>query len=101
MKPNLFAELRRRNVLRAAAFYIAAAWALAQGISQLGPAVGAPEWATRWFLIAAAIGFPFWLAFSWFYEWTPQGIRRDSDAALDASTARRQNRKLDLAIIAA
>jgi len=101
MKPSLFAELRRRNVFRAAAFYVAAVWALAQGIAQLGPAVNAPEWTTRWFLVAAAIGFPFWLAFSWFYEWTPQGIKRESEAALDAPTARRQNRKLDLAIIAA
>jgi TolB-like protein/Tfp pilus assembly protein PilF len=101
MKPSLFAELRRRNVFRAAAFYIAAVWALAQGIAQLGPAVNAPDWTTRWFLVAAAIGFPFWLAFSWFYDWTPQGIKRDGEAALDAPTARRQNRKLDLAIIAA
>ncbi len=101
MKPSLFAELRRRNVLRAGAFYVAAVWALAQGIAQLGPAVGAPEWATRWFLVAAAIGFPFWLAFSWFYEWTPQGLRRDSEVELDASTTRQQKRKLDVAIIAA
>jgi len=101
MKRSLFAELRRRNVLRAGAFYVAAVWALAQGIAQLGPAVDAPEWATRWFLIAAAIGFPFWLAFSWFYEWTPQGLRRDSEVELDASTTRQQRRKLDVAIIAA
>ena len=102
MKPSLFAELRRRNVFfSAAAFYIAAVWALAQGIAQLGPAVDAPDWTTRWFLVAAAIGFPFWLAFSWFYDWTPQGIKRDGEAALDAPTARRQNRKLDVAIIAA
>jgi hypothetical protein len=30
-------------VLRASAFYIAATWALAQGIAQLIPVVGAPE----------------------------------------------------------
>src|SRR3546814_1281813 len=54
-------------------------WALAQGIAQLGPSVDAPEWITRWFLIAAAIGFPFWLAFSWFYEFTPTGLRRESE----------------------
>src|SRR5262249_9466538 len=101
MKATLFAELRRRNVFRGAAFYVAAVWALAQGIASLGPAVGAPEWTTRWFLVAAAIGFPFWLAFSWFYEWTPQGIKRDGEVERDASTARSRNRRLDLAIIAA
>jgi hypothetical protein len=60
---NFFAELKRRNVIRAVILYVGAVWALAQGISQLGPSVGAPEWATRWFLVAAAIGFPFWIAF--------------------------------------
>jgi hypothetical protein len=51
---NFFAELKRRNVIRAAILYLGAVWALAQGISQLGPSVGAPEWATRWF--DAALG---------------------------------------------
>jgi hypothetical protein len=66
VKPSLFAELRRRNVFRAGAFYIAATWALAQGIAQLGPAAGLPNWTTRWFLVAAVVGFPFWIAFAWF-----------------------------------
>jgi hypothetical protein len=85
MKPSLFAELRRRNVLRAGAFYIAATWALAQGIAQLGPSVGLPDWTTRWFLVAAVVGFPFWLAFAWFYEFTPEGLRRERgrDARVD------------------
>jgi hypothetical protein len=56
MKRSLFAELQRRNVIRAAVLYIGAVWALAQGISQLGPSVGLPDWTTRWFLVAAVIG---------------------------------------------
>src|SRR6516164_4702594 len=48
---NFFTELKRRNVVRPAILYVGAVWALAQGISQLGPSVGAPEWATRWFLV--------------------------------------------------
>jgi len=70
---SFFTELKRRNVLRAGALYVGAVWALAQGISQLGPSVGAPEWFTRWFLVAAGIGFPFAMLFSWFFEWTPRG----------------------------
>ena len=97
---SFLAELRRRNVLRAAVLYIGAAWALAQGIAQLGPSLGAPEGITRWFLIAAAIGFPFWLAFAWFYEWTPQGLKRESEIVADSSIARSSSRKLDRAIIA-
>ncbi len=99
-KPSLLAELKRRNVLRAAALYLGAVWALAQGIAQLSPAVGLPEWATRWFLIAAAIGFPFAMAFSWFYEWTPRGIVRESEVASTESITRETGRRMDKAIIA-
>ena len=98
--PSLFAELKRRNVLRAAVLYAGAVWALAQGISQLSPAVGLPDWATRWFLVAAIIGFPFWIAFAWFYEWTPQGLKRESEIESDASITRTTGRRMDRAIIA-
>ncbi len=77
-KPSFFAELKRRNVLRAGVLYIGAVWALAQGISQLGPSFDMPVWFTRWFVVAGVIGFPFAMLFSWFFEWTPQGIRRES-----------------------
>jgi TolB-like protein/Tfp pilus assembly protein PilF len=96
---SFFSELKRRNVLRAAVFYVGAVWALAQGISQLGPSIGAPEWATRWFLVAAGIGFPFWIAFAWFYEFTPQGLKRESEIDPADSIAHRTGRKLDFAII--
>lgn len=91
-------ELKRRNVLRAAVLYIGAVWALAQGIAQLGPELGAPEAATRWFLIASAIGFPFWLAFSWFFELTSEGLKRESEITAEAK-AGQSHRKVDLAII--
>jgi TolB-like protein/Flp pilus assembly protein TadD len=95
----LFAELKRRNVLRAAVLYAGAVWALAQGIAQLGPFFAAPEWTVRWFVIAAIIGFPFWIAFAWFYEFTPQGLKRESEIAPDDSTAHGTGKKLNFAII--
>jgi TolB-like protein/Tfp pilus assembly protein PilF len=96
---SFFAELKRRNVIRAAILYLGSVWALAQGISQLGPSVGAPEWATRWFLVAAAIGFPFWTAFAWFYEFTPEGLKRESKIDAAESVTQPAGRKLDFAII--
>ncbi len=96
---NFFEELKRRNVIRAAILYVGAIWALAQGISQLGPSVGTPEWTTRWFLVAAAIGFPFWIAFAWFYEFTPEGLKRKSEIDPAESVTRHTGRKLDFAII--
>jgi len=98
-QPSFLSELKRRNVIRAAVLYIGAVWALAQGIAQLSPAIGLPEMAARWFLIATTIGFPFWLAFAWFYEWTPQGLKRESEITADASIVRSSSRKLDRAII--
>src|ERR1700685_2714773 len=92
-------ELRRRNILRAAALYATSVWALAQGITSLGPVVGAPDWVTRWFLIAAGIGFPFWLVFAWYYELTPQGIKRESEAPPSDAVVRATSRRLDFWII--
>jgi len=86
-------------VLRAAVLYAGAAWAFGQGLSQFSPALNLPDYATRWFLIAAVIGFPFWLAFAWFYEFTPQGFKRDEDVAADALARHSNARKLDFAII--
>jgi TolB-like protein/lipoprotein NlpI len=99
-RPTFFAELKRRNVLRAGVLYAGAAWAFGQGLSQFSPAVGLPDWATRWFLIAAATGFPFWIAFAWFYEFTPQGLKRESEIAPDDSIAHSTGRGLDKWIIA-
>ncbi|HZX70105.1 MAG TPA: tetratricopeptide repeat protein [Rhodanobacter sp.] len=96
---SVFDELKRRNVLRAGVLYAGAVWALAQGIAQLGPSVGAPEWVTRWFLVAAVIGFPFWIAFAWFYEFTPQGLKRESEIDPADSVAHSTGRKLDFWII--
>ena len=99
MKRSLFAELRRRNVFRAAILYVGAVWALAQGIAQLTPVVDAPEWTARWFLVSAAVGFPFWIAFAWFFEFTPEGLKRERDIAPGESITRHTGRKLDVAII--
>jgi len=98
-KPSFFAELQRRNVLRAGVLYAGVVWALAQGLAQLLPLFGAFDWMARWFVIAGIIGFPFWLAFAWFYEFTPQGLKRESEIDPTDSVARSTGRKLDFWII--
>ena len=96
---GILAELKRRNVLRAGVLYIGAAWALTQGLAQLFPVFGINDWVVRWIVIAAVIGFPFWIAFAWFYELTPSGLRRESDIDPADSAAHATNRKFDFAII--
>ena len=97
---NFFAELKRRNVLRAAAFYAASAWLLVQVATQVFPFFHIAEWVVRGIVVAAAIGFPFAMLFSWFYEWTPQGIQRESEVAPDESVTRQTGKRLDRWIIA-
>ncbi|HEV2805730.1 MAG TPA: tetratricopeptide repeat protein [Chthoniobacterales bacterium] len=98
---HFLAELKRRNVPRAAALYAAGAWLLVQVATQVFPFFHIPEWVVRWIVVAAAIGFPFWLVMAWLYEWTPQGVQRESDIPLTPSPVVRQHRrKLDRWIIA-
>lgn len=99
MRP-FFHELKRRNVIRAGALYIGAVWALAQGMAQLFPVFGVADWVTRWFVLAAAIGFPFLLAFSWLYELTPGGLRRENEVDPADSITHVTGKKLDRWIIA-
>ena len=96
---SFIAELRRRNVLRTGVLYIGALWALAQGVAQLGPVFGAPDWVTRWVVIGGMIGFPFWLLFAWFFELTPEGLRLEHELAPGEVAVRPKGRKLDFWII--
>lgn len=96
---SFFTELKRRNVIRAAVLYVGAVWALSQGLAQLLPLFGDFDWIARWFLVAAAIGFPFFIAFVWFYEFTPQGLMRESQIDPAQSITAHTGRKLDFAII--
>jgi len=100
IRPSLLSELKRRNVLRAAALYVGTVWLLAQVVTQLGPVFDTPTWIARWLLAASAIGFPFWIALAWFYELTPDGLKRESEVAPGDSIRQLTGRKLDRAIIA-
>lgn len=97
---ELLAELRRRNVFRAAAFYAAAGWLLVQVATQVFPFFAVPNWTVRAIVIATVLGFPFAMLFSWLYEWTPQGFRRESEVAAGQSITRQTGKRLDRWIIA-
>ena len=97
---SFVSELRRRNVIRAAAFYAASAWLVVQVATQVFPFFDVPAWTVRWIIIAAALGFPALVAFAWFYEITPQGLKRESEVDPAQSTTRQTGRRLDRWIIA-
>ena len=73
---NLLAELKRRNVYRAAVAYGVVAWFLTQLTTQVFPFFEIPNSAVRFVVIALAVGFPIAMLLSWLYELTPEGIVR-------------------------
>ncbi|HUH32071.1 MAG TPA: hypothetical protein VLZ55_12030, partial [Rhodanobacter sp.] len=96
----LLAELRRRNVFRAATFYAAAGWLLVQVATQVFPIFAVPNWAVRAIVVAALLGFPFVVLFAWIYEWTPQGFKRESEVPAGRSVTHLTGKRLDRWIIA-
>ena len=100
MKPaNFFVELKRRNVVRMAGLYLVGAWLLTQVASTVLPMFGAPDWLPRSVVILLAIGFLPALIFSWVFELTPQGLKRDEDVRPEESIAPQTARRMDRMII--
>ncbi|HZS18433.1 MAG TPA: tetratricopeptide repeat protein [Candidatus Udaeobacter sp.] len=91
---NFFAELKRRNVYKVAVAYAVVAWLLIQAASILFPAFDAPSWAMKVFIAITVLGFPIALVFSWAFEITPEGIKREEDVAPNESISRQTGRKI-------
>lgn len=77
MIKKIFKELNRRGVFRALGAYIAIVWLLAQGLVDLFPAVGLPDWTIRIFLTVAVVATPLVLFLAWRYDLTRKGLLRD------------------------
>ena len=74
---NIIKELKRRNVFKTAAAYLAVAWILLQVFSILLPMVDAPKWVLKTVTLIMFIGFPCWLFFSWSYQITSDGLKKN------------------------
>jgi TolB-like protein/Tfp pilus assembly protein PilF len=98
---NIFTELKRRNVYRAAVAYGIVAWFLTQLTTQVFPFFEIPNSAVRFVVLALAVGFPIAMLLSWLYEFTPEGVVRteDLDPRKAGSVQRYTGRILDFIII--
>jgi hypothetical protein len=96
---NLFAELKRRNVIRMAGLYLVGAWLVVQVAGTVLPMFGAPEWLPRTIVVLLAIGFVPAVIFSWVFELTPQGLKREEDVAPEQSISPQTGRRMDRMII--
>jgi TolB-like protein/Tfp pilus assembly protein PilF len=96
---QLLTELKRRNVIRMAGLYLVGAWLLTQVAGTVLPMFGAPEWLPRSIVILLALGFVPALIFSWVFELTPEGLKRDAEVKPEESIAPQTARRLDRMII--
>jgi TolB-like protein/Tfp pilus assembly protein PilF len=100
MQPSkFFAELKRRNVYKAAVAYAVVSWLIIQIATQIFPVFSIPSWAVRLVILCLILGLPVVLVISWIFELTPEGLKRTEDVAPHESVARRTGRKLDFLII--
>jgi TolB-like protein/Tfp pilus assembly protein PilF len=91
---NFFAELKRRNVYKVAVAYAVVAWLLIQAASILFPTFDAPPWVMKVFVVVIVLGFPIALIFSWAFEITPGGIKRESEVEADRSITHHTGRRI-------
>ncbi|MGD8920437.1 MAG: hypothetical protein PVH90_06405, partial [Gammaproteobacteria bacterium] len=93
---SLFEELKRRNVLRMAMLYVVASWVILQVADVLFDAMELPPTWTRLILAILILGFPLALIFSWVYEMTPEGIKREKDIDRGQSITPQTGRKISI-----
>jgi adenylate cyclase len=91
---DFFAELKRRNVYKVAVAYAVVAWLLIQAASILFPTFEAPAWVMKVFVAVIVFGFPVALVFSWAFEITPEGIKREEDVSPSESITKHTGRKI-------
>jgi len=96
---SLFAELKRRNVLRVATAYTVTAWLIIQVADTVLPFFGFSDGVIRNVIVLLVLGFIPAVVLAWIFRLTPDGIERDRGFR-DAATEQSATRNLDRAIIA-
>ena len=95
---SIFRELQRRNVFRVSVAYIVSAWLLAQVADLVLDNIAAPDWVMQTILLVLVLGLAPVVFFSWAYEVTPDGIKRESEVDRSQSITHVTGHKLDRTI---
>ena len=88
---GLWNELKKRNVFRAALFYIVASWLILQVADLVLDAFDASPAVMRVLIVGFTVGFPVYLLLSWFYEF--RGARLVKDQGEDTNVSIRNIRR--------
>ena len=75
-------------------------WLLVQVADLVLENIAAPDWVMQTIMLVLALGFPVVVFFSWAYEVTPEGMKRESEIDRAQSITHVTGRKLDRAITA-
>jgi adenylate cyclase len=78
---SVWAELKRRNVIKVAVAYAIVAWLLVEVASTVLPTFEAPRWVLQTVTFVIILGFPLALILSWAFELTPEGLKRERQAS--------------------
>jgi len=96
---SLFSEMKRRNVFRVALLYLVGSWLIMQ-VADVGVSLlSLPDWTGRLVFLLLGISFPLVMVFSWAYEITPEGLKKEKDVERDESITSDTARKLNTAVI--
>jgi adenylate cyclase len=96
---SLWAELKRRNVIRVSVLYAVAGWVLLQIADILFGLLDVPGWGLRLVLGLLLLGLPLVVIFSWVFEMTPEGLKREREVDRSVSLTSETGRKIDRLII--
>jgi TolB-like protein/Tfp pilus assembly protein PilF len=96
---SLFSELKRRNVIRVGGAYVVTAWLVIQVVETIFPAFGFGDSAVRIATIVFAIGLIPTLIFSWVFELTPEGLKKESEIDRSQSITPYTGKRLDRMIM--
>jgi TolB-like protein len=96
---SLWVELKRRNVIRMTVLYSVSGWVLLQIADILFGLLDVPGWGLRLVLGLLLLGLPLVVIFSWVFEMTPEGIKRESEVERPESVTANTGRKIDRLII--
>ena len=96
---QFFEELKRRNVFRVAVAFVIASWLVLQVADIVLQGIEAPAWVMKVFMLVLALAFPFVLLFSWAYELTPEGLKKEKDVDRSTSITPETGRKLNIITI--
>ena len=96
---SLYKELKRRNVIRVGIAYLAVSWLVIQIAETLLPVYGYTAVAIRNLVAFLVVGLVPVLILSWVFEWTPEGLKKDSDVDQSRLRDDRSNKLLDRIVV--